>query len=72
MYETLRQKLLHLSSSEKETLVEEDEEAVSEGAVIDQLMDLIIRLEVESRDIILGSMEKGVPRTLLLADRNGK
>lgn len=39
--------------------------------LIKQLMDLVIKLEAESRDLLLTNMEHGIPRTLLLADRNG-
>lgn len=36
-----------------------------------QLMDLTVQLEAEARQMMLDSMEKGIARTLLLADRNG-
>jgi potassium channel subfamily K len=37
-----------------------------------RLMELTVRLEAEARHMLLDSMEKGVARTLLLADRNGE
>jgi potassium channel subfamily K len=37
-----------------------------------QLLELMVRLEAEARQMLLDSMEKGVARTLLLADRNGE
>lgn len=42
-----------------------------EQDLVKQLMDLVIKLEAESRDLLLASMNQGVARTLLLADRNG-
>jgi potassium channel subfamily K len=36
-----------------------------------QLMDLTVQLEAEARQMMLDSMDKGIARTLLLADRNG-
>jgi potassium channel subfamily K len=37
-----------------------------------QLLELMVRLEAEAPQMLLDSMEKGVARTLLLADRNGE
>jgi potassium channel subfamily K len=39
--------------------------------LLKQLMDLTVQLEAEARQMMLDSMEKGIARTLLLADRNG-
>jgi hypothetical protein len=53
---------------------EQEEEDVRELELhlLRRLIELTIRLEAESRQMLLDSMEKGVPRTLLLADRNGE
>lgn len=39
--------------------------------LLEQLMDRVICLEAEARQMLLDSMENGIARTLLLADRNG-
>jgi potassium channel subfamily K len=43
-----------------------------EGDLLKQLLELVIKLEAESRDLLLESMDHSIARTLLLADRNGK
>ncbi|RXK36226.1 hypothetical protein M231_06496 [Tremella mesenterica] len=50
-------------------LVEKEEKQL-EKELFRQLMDRIIQLEAEARQMLLDSMSQGVPRTLLLADRN--
>ncbi|RSH94166.1 hypothetical protein EHS25_003969 [Saitozyma podzolica] len=50
---------------------EEDQDVRElEMYLLRQLMELMVRLEAEARQMLLDSMEKGVARTLLLADRN--
>jgi len=39
--------------------------------LLKQLMDRMVQLEAEARQMLLDAMEEGVARTLLLADRNG-
>jgi potassium channel subfamily K len=51
---------------------EEEDVRELELHLLRRLIELTIRLEAESRQMLLDSMEKGVPRTLLLADRNGE
>jgi potassium channel subfamily K len=50
------------------------EEAVREleSHLLRKLVELMVRLETEARQMLLDSMEKGLVRTLLLADRNGE
>lgn len=62
------------SEEEDEQDEEQEEEDVRELELhlLRRLIELTIRLEAESRQMLLDSMEKGVPRTLLLADRNGE
>lgn len=45
--------------------------ATSDPLLVQQLMERVIRLEAEARQLLLDSMDHGVARTLLLADRNG-
>lgn len=49
---------------------EKDERAL-EMKLVRQLLDLTVRLEAEAREMLLDTMEHGISRTLLLADRNG-
>jgi potassium channel subfamily K len=53
---------------------EEEDQDVRELEIylLRQLLELMVRLEAEARQMLLDSMEKGVARTLLLADRNGE
>jgi potassium channel subfamily K len=37
-----------------------------------RMMRLVVQMETEARDLLLESMEHGIARTLLLADRNGQ
>ncbi|GFZ48419.1 hypothetical protein JCM24511_06167 [Saitozyma sp. JCM 24511] len=41
-----------------------------EARLLRKLVELMVRLETEARQMLLDSMEKGLVRTLLLADRN--
>ena len=74
-----RESVAHLEEEEDENdpdgnvLNDEDMEAdqLSKG-IIKKLMTLTIMLEAEARQMLLDCMDKGVARTLLLADRNGK
>ena len=49
----------------------------AEGAVnkqrllVQQLLDRVIKLEMQARGMLLDNLEHGVARTLLVADRNG-
>jgi potassium channel subfamily K len=58
----------------KEREEEEEDQDVRELEIylLRQLLELMVRLEAEARQMLLDSMEKGVARTLLLADRNGE
>ena len=49
-----------------------DEERKLELDLLKQLMNRTIQLEAEARQMLLDSMDGGVARTLLLADRNGE
>lgn len=52
---------------------EEDDAAHQvELDLLKQLMNRMIQLEAEARQMLLDSMDKGIARTLLLADRNGE
>jgi hypothetical protein len=51
---------------------DERDERSLELQLVKQLMDLTVRLEAEAREMMLDTMEHGIARTLLLADRNGK
>jgi len=51
---------------------DEHDERALELDLVKQLMDLTVRLEAEAREMLLDSMEHGIARTLLLADRNGR
>lgn len=53
------------------TEVEKDRREL-ELDLIKQLMDLTVKLEAEARELLLECMDHGIPRTLLLADRNGE
>lgn len=52
---------------------EEDAEANQlQVDILKQLLDRMIQLEAEARQLLLDSMGEGIARTLLLADRNGE
>jgi hypothetical protein len=52
---------------------EEDQDVRElEMYLLRQLLELMVRLEAEAPQMLLDSMEKGVARTLLLADRNAE
>jgi hypothetical protein len=40
--------------------------------LVKQLLDRVIKLETQSRQLLLDNLEHGVARTLLVADRNGE
>ena len=65
---------LHLSdaASEREMINDEQQAQELESELVKTVMQLIIQLEAEARQMLLDSMDKGVARTLLLADRNGE
>ena len=49
-----------------------DEERKFQADLLKQLMNRLVQLEAEARQMLLDSMDVGVARTLLLADRNGE
>lgn len=57
---------------EKQRNNDEQEARQVELELVKHLMDLIVKLEAEARQMLLDSMDKTVARTLLLADRNGE
>ena len=60
----------HKDASGEGSEDEEDEEQNLQIDLLKQLMNRTVQLEAEARQMLLDSMEKGVARTLLLADRN--
>ncbi|ORY28329.1 hypothetical protein BCR39DRAFT_535524 [Naematelia encephala] len=55
---------------DEEEAKKDTEEHKVEIDLLKQLMDRTVRLEAEARQMLLDSMDKGIARTLLLADRN--
>ena len=62
----------HDPDSEKTFIDDEEKAQQLESKLVQRVMQLTIQLEAESRQMLLDSMDKGVARTLLLADRNGE
>jgi potassium channel subfamily K len=59
------------TGGEKENAEEEGVREL-ESRLLRKLVELMVRLETKARQMLLDSMESGLVRTLLLADRNGE
>jgi hypothetical protein len=51
--------------------VEMPSEVDKQQMMVRQLLDRVVKLEMQARRLLLENLEQGVARTLLVADRNG-
>ena len=73
------EKTVQMASDVANRVETDNGELKGHGEVLDmeidllkRLMDLTIRLEAEARELLLNTMENGLARTLLMADRNSR
>ena len=46
-------------------------DAEKQQIMVRQLLDRVVKLEMQARRLLLENLDQGVARTLLVADRNG-
>lgn len=46
-------------------------DAEKQQIIVRQLLDRVVKLEMQARRLLLENLDQGVARTLLVADRNG-
>ena len=61
-----------ISSKTADCLDPEASSAEIHRDLLKRLMQLVVQMETEARDLLLESMDHDIARTLLLADRNGE